>query len=71
MPNEYGAVWAPETFWTLSEERPILSVPGIEPRFLGFPARNELNTATELPQNLFQYGTLLQLQCTAQLYVSF
>jgi len=55
VPNEYEAVWAPETVWTLGEERNILSVTGMEPRFLGFPARNELNTPTELSRDLFQY----------------
>jgi hypothetical protein len=54
VPNEYEAVWAPETVWTLSEERNILSEPGMEQRFLGFPAHNGLNTPTELPRDLFQ-----------------
>ena len=70
-PNEYEAVWASETVWTLSEERNILSEQGMEPRFLGFPARNGLNTPTELPRDLFQYGDFITtlMNCTTVPFV--
>jgi hypothetical protein len=55
----------------LSQERNILSVPGMEPGFLSFPASNGLNIPTELSPDLFQYRNFITtlMYCTSVPFV--
>jgi hypothetical protein len=40
VPIGYESGWAPEPVWTYGEKKNLFPLPGIEPQFLGRPARS-------------------------------
>jgi hypothetical protein len=46
--NSVQAGRAPEPVWSILEQKNLLSVPGIKPRFLRHPTRSSVTTMTEL-----------------------
>jgi hypothetical protein len=59
VPTGQETKWAPEPVWHYGAEN-ILPVPGIEPRFFGYPSRSPGNILTELSQSFLYHTSQLR-----------
>jgi hypothetical protein len=55
VPVEWEARWTPAPTFISTEELNLLSVPGIEPRFLGCAAYSLVTIPTELSRLIIEY----------------